>query len=96
MIFRTKVWKLLFFEWILLLEIQTNCKNWVWKENSLEASMCSHLGQGHILHFENDVNKIEALRPNNIARIQLPFKYFKGFNNDFTTKGQTIYFQCET
>jgi hypothetical protein len=25
--------KILFLEWILLLEIQTNCKNWVWKEN---------------------------------------------------------------
>ncbi len=45
---------------------------------------------------ENDVNKIKALRPKNIAHIQLPFKYFKGFNNDFITKGQTIYFQSET
>jgi hypothetical protein len=26
------VWKILIFEWILLLEIQTNCKNWVCKE----------------------------------------------------------------
>jgi hypothetical protein len=34
-IFRAKVWKLLIFEWILLLKIQTNCKNWVWnKKNS--------------------------------------------------------------
>jgi hypothetical protein len=31
-----------FFEWILLLEIQTNCKIWVWKEKSVEPSMCSH------------------------------------------------------
>jgi hypothetical protein len=31
-IFRAKVWKILIFEWILLLEIQTNCKNWVCKE----------------------------------------------------------------
>ncbi len=32
-IFRAKVWKISIFEWILLLKIQTNCKNWVWKEN---------------------------------------------------------------
>jgi hypothetical protein len=38
------------FEWILLLEIQTNCKNWVCKQNSVEPSMCSHLGQWHRLH----------------------------------------------
>jgi hypothetical protein len=31
-IFRAKVWKILILEWILLLEIQTNCKNWVCKE----------------------------------------------------------------
>jgi hypothetical protein len=42
-IFRAKVWKILTFEWILLLEIQTNCeKNWVLKEKSVEPSMCSH------------------------------------------------------
>jgi hypothetical protein len=29
---RAKVWKILICEWILLLEIQTNYKNWVWKE----------------------------------------------------------------
>jgi hypothetical protein len=33
------VWKRLILEWILLLEIQTNCKNWVWKEKSVEPSM---------------------------------------------------------
>jgi len=44
-IFRAKVWKILIFEWILLLKIQTNCKNWVGKENSVELSMCSYLGQ---------------------------------------------------
>jgi len=49
-IFRTKVWKILLFEWILLLKIQTNCKNWVWKEKSVEPSMCSHMGQWHKLH----------------------------------------------
>jgi len=36
-IFRAKVWKIMIFEWILLLEIQTNCKNWVSKENSVGA-----------------------------------------------------------
>jgi hypothetical protein len=40
-IFRAKVWKILRFEWILLLEIQSNCKNWVWKEKAVEPSMCS-------------------------------------------------------
>jgi hypothetical protein len=43
-IFRAKVWKKFCLEWILLLDIQTNCKNWVWKENSVELSMCLHLG----------------------------------------------------
>jgi hypothetical protein len=38
--------KILIFEWILLLEIQTNCKNWVSKEKSVELSMCLHLGNG--------------------------------------------------
>jgi hypothetical protein len=32
-------------------EIQTNCKNWVWKEKSVEPSRCSHLGQPHMLHY---------------------------------------------
>jgi hypothetical protein len=49
-IFRAKVWKILIFEWIPLLKIQTNCKNWVWKEKSVESSLCSHLGQRHKLH----------------------------------------------
>jgi hypothetical protein len=31
-IFKAKVWKILMFEWILLLEFQKNYKNWVWKE----------------------------------------------------------------
>jgi len=43
-IFRARVWKILIFERILLIEIQTNCKNWVWKENLVEPSMCSYLG----------------------------------------------------
>jgi hypothetical protein len=42
--------KILIFEWILLLEIQTNYKYWVWKEKSIEHSMCSHLGQQHRIH----------------------------------------------
>jgi hypothetical protein len=41
-IFTPKVWKILVFEWILLLKIQTNCKNWVWKKKISWASMCSH------------------------------------------------------
>ncbi len=49
---RAKVWKILIFEWILLLKIQTNYKNWVWTfelwtEKSVEPSTCSHLGQWH-------------------------------------------------
>jgi hypothetical protein len=36
-IFRAKVWKILILKWILLLEIQTNCKNWVCKEIAVEA-----------------------------------------------------------
>jgi hypothetical protein len=40
--FRAKVWKILIFEWILWVEIQINYKNWVWKEKSVEHTMCSH------------------------------------------------------
>jgi hypothetical protein len=36
---RAKVWEILIFEWILLLEIQTNCKNWGWKEKSWALNM---------------------------------------------------------
>jgi len=35
------------FNRIFLLEIQTNCKNWIWNEKSVEPLMCSHLGQQH-------------------------------------------------
>jgi hypothetical protein len=42
---------MLVFEWILLQEIQTNCKNWIWKEKSVETSMCSHLGHQHVDHI---------------------------------------------
>jgi hypothetical protein len=38
-IFKANVWKILIFECILLLKIQ---KNWVWKENLVEPSTCSH------------------------------------------------------
>jgi hypothetical protein len=41
---RANVWKILIFEWILLLEIQTNCKNWVWKEESVHALNVFTLG----------------------------------------------------
>ncbi len=34
-IFRAGLWKILNFEWFSLLEIQTNCKNWVWEEKSI-------------------------------------------------------------
>jgi hypothetical protein len=38
-----KVWKILSFAWILLLEIQTNCKKIVFGiKKSVELSMCSH------------------------------------------------------
>ncbi len=41
-IFGAKVWKILISKLILLLKIQTNCNKWVWKEKSVEPSMCSH------------------------------------------------------
>ncbi len=41
-IFRAKMWNILIFEWILLLEVQTNSKNWVWKGKSVELSVCSY------------------------------------------------------
>jgi hypothetical protein len=44
-----RLWKISIFKWILLLGIQTNCKNWVQKEKSVELSMCSDLGQRHRL-----------------------------------------------
>jgi hypothetical protein len=43
-IFRAKVWKILILEWILRLKIQTNCKNWVCKEKSVEPSSVFTLG----------------------------------------------------
>jgi hypothetical protein len=46
--FKTKVWKMLIFKWFLLLKIQTNCKNWVWKEKSIEPSMCFHMWTNNI------------------------------------------------
>jgi hypothetical protein len=47
----------LVFEWILLLEIQTNCKNWVWKEKSVEPSMCPQLPNLEIFNSKNVKNK---------------------------------------
>jgi hypothetical protein len=48
-IFKAKVWKILVFEWIFVMEIQTNCKFWFRKEKFVEHFMCSHLGQSHCL-----------------------------------------------
>jgi hypothetical protein len=50
-IFLAKVWKILIFEWILLLKIQTNCKNWVWKEKSIDPKE-RPLQVGFIVYFE--------------------------------------------
>jgi hypothetical protein len=36
------IWQISELMWILLLEIQINCKNLVWKKKSIEPSMCSH------------------------------------------------------
>jgi hypothetical protein len=36
-----------------LQEIQTNCKNWIWKEKLVETSMCSHLGFLNVDIFKN-------------------------------------------
>jgi hypothetical protein len=44
-IFKVKEWKILIFEWILLLEIQTICKTWVWKEKLVEPSKCLHIAE---------------------------------------------------
>jgi hypothetical protein len=51
-IFRAKAVKdILIHEWILLLEIQKNRKNWVYgKKNHVKLSMCSHLGRWDRLH----------------------------------------------
>jgi len=38
------MWKILIVEWILLLKIQTNCKNWVWKEKSVDPQ-CVHIAE---------------------------------------------------
>jgi hypothetical protein len=55
-IFKAKVWKILIFECILLLEIETNCKNCVWKGKSVKPSMYSHC-QISKLNSENVKNK---------------------------------------
>jgi hypothetical protein len=51
------VWKILIFEWILLLEVQTNSKNSVGKEKSVELSMCSHCQIFFKFNSENVKNK---------------------------------------
>jgi hypothetical protein len=60
-IFRAKVWKILSFEWILLLEIQLNWKNWVWKGKAVELSMCSHCQIAKFLILKNNVKKKECV-----------------------------------
>ncbi len=40
-------------EWILLLEIQTNCKKWVGVEKSVEASIVFTLLNSQIFNSEN-------------------------------------------
>jgi hypothetical protein len=57
-ILRAKVWEtLLIFESIFWLKIQTNCKTWVWKEKSVEPSMCFTLLNLENFNFENMKNK---------------------------------------
>ncbi len=41
-------------EWILLLEIQKICKNWVSNEISVESSMCSHCQIKKLKKSENE------------------------------------------
>jgi hypothetical protein len=56
-IFSAKVWKILIFEWILLLKIQKNCKIWVWKEKSAEPSILATLPNLEIFNSRNVENK---------------------------------------
>ncbi len=56
-IFRAKLWKILIFEWNLLLKIQTNCKNWVWEKISWALNVFT-LPILEIFNFEN-VEKIK-------------------------------------
>jgi hypothetical protein len=52
-IFRAKVWKILIFEWILLLEIQTNCKNRGFKGKFSWSPQCAHNVNLEIFNCEN-------------------------------------------
>ncbi len=50
-IFRATVLKILTFEWILSLEIQINCKKWVWTEKSVDPFTLPNL---EIFNSENE------------------------------------------
>jgi len=49
---------MLIFEWSLLQEIPTNCKNWIWKEKSVELSVCFTLPNLEIFNSENVKNNL--------------------------------------
>ncbi len=51
------MWKILIYEWILLLKTQTNCKSWVQEEKSVEPSMCSHCQI-----FKNSISKMWKIK----------------------------------
>jgi hypothetical protein len=66
-IFRAKMWKILIFELILLLEIQTNYqKNWVWKEK-ISFRALNVFTLGHRLHTSctqgEGVQEVSPLTP---------------------------------
>jgi hypothetical protein len=49
---------MLIFEWSLLQEIPTNCKKWIWKEKSVELSVCFTLPNLGIFNSENVKNNL--------------------------------------
>jgi len=51
------MWKIFIFEWISLLEIQTNCKNWVWKGKFRLDLNVFTLPNLEIFNSENAKNK---------------------------------------
>ncbi len=54
---RAKMREILIFEWILLLEIRTNCKKIVWKEKLVESSMWFTFSNFESFNSENVKNK---------------------------------------
>jgi len=50
-IFRAKVWKILIFEWILLLEIQTNCEKLGFKGKTSWSPQCAHIPEFRNFQF---------------------------------------------